>query len=285
MQFRIDFFEFYVLLERVLLQLLSAVGVRVSRAYQPDAPSRNRSPERKPFSNVINGNGNGKSSAALIGDAKNIAARSGHGHAFHANLLSALTQKHNNPLYHLLGTGAAHSYIALAKDLRNGWKESAVEDITPDSSSSQRNNPDQQQMHGHHPRSRSQSPTKLNNPEGGQIPDDTARLNRLLKRRYADLLVELKLDEMLRVILVAVEEAGVIARREVERVAASAAKNEGGVSAVKPMKGNGHAHAHMRGDSVEMVDAMFDDGEVGPLESRGVGSTYGYAGEDYEMEF
>ncbi|MBE7182002.1 MAG: hypothetical protein INR71_12495, partial [Terriglobus roseus] len=269
-QFRIDFFEFYVLLERCLLHLLASVGVRVSAGYDPNRVnplSTTTSTANTHTSSATNpqqerGGGNG-----IIGDSKvgaSALATRGPAHAFHQNLLDALSSPRENPLYAILGTGRVREYIGLAKDLRNGWKESGSSGATASDGVSIGGN------HGHgHGRGDAHVSTG-DTLENGGVEAEAQRLHERLGRRYAEVLRELRLDEMLRVVLGAVEEAGVVAGREVERFVAM----QDGVGA--------------RRISVDMTDAtsgvgMDEQQHRGerPLESMGLGA--GWEGD--EMEF
>lgn len=119
------------------------------------------------------------------------------------------------------------------------------------------------------------------------MPNDEEVLQQRLKRRYAELLRELKLDEMLRVVLGAVEQAAGVAKGEIER--AVAAEEEAG----RRREGQGHdrdgaGDGHIRETNVEMMDVMFENvhggrnGEDGPVESFGMGMAE-WGGD--EMEF
>ncbi|ETN44381.1 uncharacterized protein HMPREF1541_10561 [Cyphellophora europaea CBS 101466] len=252
-QFRIDFFEFYVLLERCLLLLLGAVGVKVSRGYDPQrdddsgGPHGHRDRDRGGGARrvVVDGHQSGgygtSRQRGLIGDSKVVMG--GAGHSFHQNLLDALSCADGNPLFDILGTGRVREYIGLAKDLRNGWKETASEVplVAGDTE------------------------------ENGGVEAEKARLDMRLKRRYADLLSELRLDEMLRVVLGAVEHAGSVAAVEVDRAVAEESQRIA----------TGDADAQGRRLSVDMTDVMADEmiGER-PWESMGPGTW-----EVDEMEF
>jgi hypothetical protein len=251
-QFRIDFFEFYVLLERTLLHLLNSVGVQVSAAYNPTSDSTrpyttssttqkaqhtpkqglHYAPPNPPISK--------SPQPALIGDSRTLLRK----HAFHQNLLTALSTSLSNPIYSFLGTGQVYQYIALAKDLRNGWKDSNIAQPTATSD--------------HLPHSH----TYAGQTNGD--PDEQHLLQERLRRRYAELLKDLQIDEMLRLVLGAVEAAGGVAEREVESFAEAE-------SAAQKMEG--------RRVSVDMTDVV-QQGER-PWESMGVGA--GWEGD--EMEF
>ena len=114
--FKLDFFEYYVLLERVLLHLLNVFNISVSpdvfrgSANVSAAPSRETSP-------------NG---AAIIGSS--TFDRTYYGHRFHENVLQALDQP-SNPLHTVLGTGDVKRFLGIAKESRNRWKDAEEMDL------------------------------------------------------------------------------------------------------------------------------------------------------------
>ncbi|KAL6230680.1 hypothetical protein BDW75DRAFT_59939 [Aspergillus navahoensis] len=81
--FKLDFYEYYALLERALVHLLGVFGVTVS--------------------------------------AKNNYTGWAVSHRYHANVLDAL-QARNGPLRSVLGTGETFAQLKRAKELRNRWK-------------------------------------------------------------------------------------------------------------------------------------------------------------------
>jgi len=91
--FRLDFYELYALLERLLVLLLEACGIFVRSGREE-----------------MGRNGAGLARAA---------------HRFHANVLEAL-EKEDCPLKGSLGEGGVKSWLNLAKVFRNRWKD--VED-------------------------------------------------------------------------------------------------------------------------------------------------------------
>ena len=118
--FRVDFFEWYVLLERCLVCLLASVGVNVSAGYDP----RNGSGVeyvggRVGAARKMEGGG----TEALIGDAKAFAGLGGYGHRFHENVLAALDSVDRNPLHEILAKGRVREYFGVAKEFRNRWKD------------------------------------------------------------------------------------------------------------------------------------------------------------------
>ncbi len=86
--FKLDFFEFYMLLERALVHLQGVFGIVIDR----NAGS------------TANGNGTGTAN-----------------HRWHANVLAALDHR-DNPLHEVLGLGDVRRQLARAKALRNRWK-------------------------------------------------------------------------------------------------------------------------------------------------------------------
>lgn len=88
--FKIDFHEYYALLERAIVHLLAIFNISVS--------SRSRMP-----TSSINGNG-----GASV-------------HRYHANVLQALEEE-TTPLTPVLGSGKTIELLRQAKQLRNRWK-------------------------------------------------------------------------------------------------------------------------------------------------------------------
>ncbi|KAF6833876.1 hypothetical protein CMUS01_06381 [Colletotrichum musicola] len=90
LMFKLDFYEYYMLLERAIVHLLSVFGVTVSK----DKDRRW-------------GGGGGPGAAST--------------HAFHENVIAALEVR-DNPLHEALGTGEVLFSLYRAKELRNRWK-------------------------------------------------------------------------------------------------------------------------------------------------------------------
>ncbi|OCL14536.1 hypothetical protein AOQ84DRAFT_351463 [Glonium stellatum] len=103
--FKLDFFEFYVVLERYIVLCLEICGVRVPRGDPTDVKSSTPS-----------------ASVSTFGS-----------HRFHANLLSTLDQP-DCPLYEALGQQDVRLCLGQAKEYRNRWKDAdeRVEDDTCD---------------------------------------------------------------------------------------------------------------------------------------------------------
>ncbi|ROV88635.1 hypothetical protein VMCG_10313 [Cytospora schulzeri] len=90
LMFKLDFFEYYMLLERALVHLMGVFGVKVTGAL-----GARTTPNSAPQSS---------------------------NHRFHANVLEALDDP-RNPLHQVLGRDAdARHALARAKELRNRWK-------------------------------------------------------------------------------------------------------------------------------------------------------------------
>ncbi|KAK1835924.1 hypothetical protein QBC39DRAFT_274071 [Podospora conica] len=105
LMFKMDFFEYYMLLERALVHLLGVFGITVSRGGGP-AAARGR--QQQQLSGSRWGGGGGE-------------------HRYHANVLAALDSR-DNPLRAALGTGEVRHQLSRAKDLRNRWKTAGDED-------------------------------------------------------------------------------------------------------------------------------------------------------------
>ncbi|KAK0652874.1 hypothetical protein B0T16DRAFT_505648 [Cercophora newfieldiana] len=110
LMFKLDFFEYYMLLERALVHLQSVFGISISR-------------ERAPAPSTAAGSGLGGS---VWRDAEG--GNNGHAqHRYHANVLAALDNP-ANPLHGVLGVGEVRRQLSRAKDLRNRWKTAGEDD-------------------------------------------------------------------------------------------------------------------------------------------------------------
>ena len=92
--FKLDFYEFYMLLERALVHLLGVFDISVSRDADPSAGLKGP------------GGGGGRRDAD---------------HAYHHNVLAALDSP-DNVLHGVLGRGDVRACLGKAKDMRNRWK-------------------------------------------------------------------------------------------------------------------------------------------------------------------
>ncbi|KAI0118959.1 hypothetical protein F4814DRAFT_410050 [Daldinia grandis] len=91
-QFKLDFHEFYMLIERALVRLMGIFGIVV------------------------------KNQGAIINGVFTLYGSSGVGqHRYHANVLRALEDS-KNPLHVIFGTDEVRRQLLQAKDLRNRWK-------------------------------------------------------------------------------------------------------------------------------------------------------------------
>lgn len=99
-EFKQDFFEYFSLLEKVLVHLLASLHITVSRSLA--RPSRN-----------------GTDQTSIIGTTGKIPI---YGHRYHANVLETLDEP-SNPIHCALGVGEVRMYLGVAKDCRNKWKD------------------------------------------------------------------------------------------------------------------------------------------------------------------
>ncbi|KAG7139616.1 hypothetical protein HYQ45_003432 [Verticillium longisporum] len=105
LMFKLDFYEYYMLLERALVHLLGVFGRAVERGPAPVPASAN---------------------GAAAGAAANGT------HRYHQNVLAALDRA-DNPLRAALGTGDVRVFLGRAKELRNRWKYAEGDDQQPPS--------------------------------------------------------------------------------------------------------------------------------------------------------
>ncbi|EXJ66919.1 uncharacterized protein A1O5_10114 [Cladophialophora psammophila CBS 110553] len=197
-QFKIDFYEFYALLERGLVCLLGVWGIVITASAAAAGPmvegddTGTVSSSSKTQANggeMVSGSGTSQP-PAIIGDSLYF---QGAAHRFHANVLAALDHP-SNPLHSILGTGPVREYIGVAKEFRNKWKD--VESRPEDS---------------------------FRGPERVEEEWDPAKT-----RRYEKVLRDLKLEELLGSVLRALEEAGRKAEAEIERLRSSLLGGGGG---------------------------------------------------------
>ncbi|KAF2085810.1 hypothetical protein K490DRAFT_58434 [Saccharata proteae CBS 121410] len=102
--FKLDFYEWYVLLERILVLLLAFFNVSVPRGRASGSPS---------------GRSGLKDSAHAATASR--AANGSWAHRYHVNVLKTL-DKTNNPLHPVLGTDPIRGWLWKAKEFRNRWK-------------------------------------------------------------------------------------------------------------------------------------------------------------------
>ncbi|CAJ2510459.1 Uu.00g132680.m01.CDS01 [Anthostomella pinea] len=126
--FKIDFYEYYMLIERALVHLMGIYGISIYAQHGFHVNGNG------------NGNGNGLGSANANGYGhpnggpnENLKAPMPHEsigqHRYHANVLTALDDP-NNPLHETLGNPTVRKQLSRAKDLRNRWKY-ADNDLEP----------------------------------------------------------------------------------------------------------------------------------------------------------
>lgn len=113
-QFKLDFHEFYMLIERALVRLMGIFGVIVkSHGIIVDGIISMNNVQNEDSGHVTNG---GHKESAIP-------------HYYHKNVLAAL-QDPKNPLYSIFGKPAVHAQLSKAKDLRNRWKNIDEADTT-----------------------------------------------------------------------------------------------------------------------------------------------------------
>jgi len=114
--FKLDFFEYYMLIERALVHLLGVFGITVSKnGFVTSTPFASQT---TPSNRTTNG---------LSQSGWNTANNGGSSHRYHANVIEALDNP-QNPLHKILGKGEVRKALQRAKDLRNRWKTAADED-------------------------------------------------------------------------------------------------------------------------------------------------------------
>ncbi|KAK4460710.1 hypothetical protein QBC42DRAFT_205280 [Cladorrhinum samala] len=122
MMFKLDFFEYYMLIERALVHLLGVFGMSVvssssssSSTSGPGARAAEIAPGKR------NGKGLGKSRWGKKTTSSDAARGGGSNHRYHATVLEMLDSP-SNPLHQVLGKGEVRRQLGRAKDLRNRWK-------------------------------------------------------------------------------------------------------------------------------------------------------------------
>ena len=135
LMFKLDFFEYYMLLERALVHLLGVFGTTVSRDFSEQhlQALAEGGPLGRRGMNGSTPGGFGRDGAGGGPDktppAQSPAATAPvFAHRYHANVLEALDNA-ENPLHEILGTGEVRRQLGRAKDLRNRWKH--VDDDEP----------------------------------------------------------------------------------------------------------------------------------------------------------
>jgi hypothetical protein len=101
LMFKLDFFEYYMLIERALVHLLGVFNIAISRGFE-----RLQQQDGQGMARPMNGARSGSYTAT---------------HMYHQNVLDALSSV-SNPLHPVLGTGTVRLALSRAKELRNRWK-------------------------------------------------------------------------------------------------------------------------------------------------------------------
>jgi len=118
--FKLDFFEYYMLIERALVHLLGVFGISISRGIPTTTATLD-------YHNSMNANGLGLSNGNGRIPSPDKPYRDRSDHRYHANVLEALDSL-DNPLHAALGTGEVRRQLSRAKDLRNRWKTAGEEE-------------------------------------------------------------------------------------------------------------------------------------------------------------
>lgn len=128
LMFKLDFFEYYMLVERALVHLLGVFGVGVSRGgyYRDGGGGGDDMDMDMDKSKNNNNNSNNNNNANGRGLGASVWREGSSRHRYHANVLAALDRE-ANPLHDALGTGEVRAQLGRAKDLRNRWKTAADE--------------------------------------------------------------------------------------------------------------------------------------------------------------
>ncbi|KAL8376577.1 hypothetical protein RB595_007602 [Gaeumannomyces hyphopodioides] len=108
LMFKLDFHEYYGMLERALVHLQLVFGIVISGQH------RDLSGRSAPT-------GGGEGTAAAAGEAAAMNRPRRYAHSYHANVLASLDSP-TNPLHGALGGPDVRRALGRAKDLRNRWK-------------------------------------------------------------------------------------------------------------------------------------------------------------------
>lgn len=207
LMFKLDFFEYYMLIERALVHLLGVFGIDVPRGYcSPSEGSNINSSDNNNNKNINNSNDNGGARRESRGLAASIwgdggpRPRSRPRHRYHANVLAALDRE-DNPLHAALGTGEVRRQLGRAKDLRNRWKTAGDDDDDDDDD----NNQDRHRG-------------------GAREPSPSVRERNWHTKKIAAPLESYNLEKMLEAIFAGLEEAFKIAERFVRGASSEAGR-------------------------------------------------------------
>ncbi|KAK3898414.1 hypothetical protein C8A05DRAFT_47262 [Staphylotrichum tortipilum] len=178
LMFKLDFFEYYMLIERAVVHLLGVFGVTVGGAAANAVATA---------TGVEGENKRGKGGKGLAG------SKWGQQHRYHANVLAALNRE-ESPLHGTLGAGEVRVQLGRAKDLRNRWKTAADDGEEEE---------DKEQRESSFPGKKRDSPPEREWRGGGS------------SRRMAAPLDTYRLEYMLEVIFKGFDEAFAVAERHV----------------------------------------------------------------------
>lgn len=133
LMFKLDFFEYYMLIERALVHLLGVFGVEIPRGHGY-GHGRPHAQEHEGGDGGREGHGHARDAGGTKGLTGSIwrdgAAGEAPRHRYHANVLAALDSE-ENPLHQTLGTGEVRTELGRAKDLRNRWKTAGEDEHEP----------------------------------------------------------------------------------------------------------------------------------------------------------
>lgn len=128
--FKLDFYEFYVLLERVLVLFLEYFHVPLGdyitlELWHPN-PALNLKTSSSPSNNAkVDSMAAGNEEKREQYQRQPYVPR--YEHRYHANILDKF-QEPSNPLHDLLGKDEVFRYLLQAKNMRNKWKDSDVDE-------------------------------------------------------------------------------------------------------------------------------------------------------------
>ncbi|KAK3402813.1 hypothetical protein B0T20DRAFT_8398 [Sordaria brevicollis] len=133
--FKLDFFEYYMLIERALVHLLGVFGITVSGREgiiqqkglggksRGGSPKGGSSPNRASGGTAEGAGGAGAGAGSGNGNAGGNKFQ----HRYHAHVLEAFDEP-VHPLHDILGKGEVRKQLQRAKDLRNRWKTADSEE-------------------------------------------------------------------------------------------------------------------------------------------------------------
>jgi hypothetical protein len=125
--FKLDFFEFYMLIERALVRILGVFGVAVTGERRRTAAGRSSSADARSSEDKS------LDAAATTTSTSLFSSKLAYAHAYHQNVIDALDDP-TLPLFPVLGSEAVNGCLQRAKDLRNLWKYAHIDDVADDAS-------------------------------------------------------------------------------------------------------------------------------------------------------